>query len=114
MALIGAAALIGIIVLIIINDGGEDAMDSDPPRPVVDFATQIQPILESSCYSCHGPEKQKGKLRLDLKDKVIHGEQDKSAPIENAKLAEPLLPNIQFFYIDECGSKCWCCSLQSG
>jgi len=25
----------------------------------------VQPILQSKCYSCHGPAKQKGKLRLD-------------------------------------------------
>lgn len=25
----------------------------------------VQPILQSKCYSCHGPVKQKGKLRLD-------------------------------------------------
>jgi mono/diheme cytochrome c family protein len=25
----------------------------------------IQPILQSRCYNCHGPNKQKGKLRLD-------------------------------------------------
>ena len=31
----------------------------------VDFAKQVQPILAETCYSCHGPEKQKGKLRLD-------------------------------------------------
>ena len=31
----------------------------------VDFAKQVEPILKETCYSCHGPEKQKGKLRLD-------------------------------------------------
>src|SRR5687768_11938184 len=31
----------------------------------VDFKKQIQPILAETCYSCHGPEKDKGELRLD-------------------------------------------------
>jgi mono/diheme cytochrome c family protein len=31
----------------------------------VDFAKQVQPILAETCYSCHGAEKQKGKLRMD-------------------------------------------------
>ncbi len=31
----------------------------------VDFTRDIAPILESRCIECHGPEKQKGKLRLD-------------------------------------------------
>src|SRR5215831_16451295 len=33
----------------------------------VDFARQIQPILERSCYACHGPKQQMAKLRLDSK-----------------------------------------------
>ena len=36
----------------------------------------------------------------------LHGLQDASAPVENAFLAEPLLPNIQFFYLDQCGHQC--------
>jgi hypothetical protein len=33
--------------------------------PDVDFARDIRPILARSCVSCHGPEKQRGGLRLD-------------------------------------------------
>ncbi|MBC8167732.1 MAG: DUF1549 domain-containing protein, partial [Bryobacteraceae bacterium] len=32
-----------------------------------DFATSVQPVLEKSCYNCHGPELQMGGLRLDSK-----------------------------------------------
>jgi mono/diheme cytochrome c family protein len=39
----------------------------------VDFKKDIQPILEKSCIKCHGPEKQKGKLRLDLKAEALKG-----------------------------------------
>ncbi|HEV8606212.1 MAG TPA: c-type cytochrome domain-containing protein, partial [Tepidisphaeraceae bacterium] len=31
----------------------------------IDFDQQIRPILQRSCIKCHGPEKQKGGLRLD-------------------------------------------------
>lgn len=34
----------------------------------VHFGRDIYPILQDKCFSCHGPEKQKGKLRLDTKD----------------------------------------------
>jgi mono/diheme cytochrome c family protein len=49
-----------------------------PPRTVhaadkVDFSGQIKPILESVCVQCHGPEKQKGKLRLDSKEAWLKG-----------------------------------------
>jgi mono/diheme cytochrome c family protein len=40
------------------------------PLPVprkVDFAKDVYPIFKESCISCHGPEKQKGKYRLDTK-----------------------------------------------
>ena len=39
----------------------------------VDFAKDIQPILEQNCVKCHGEEKQKGKLRLDSKDAAFKG-----------------------------------------
>jgi hypothetical protein len=34
------------------------------PTPV-DFARDIQPILQNTCYECHGPKKTKAELRLD-------------------------------------------------
>lgn len=40
----------------------------------VDFAKEILPILEKSCVSCHGEDKQKGKLRLDTKEFAFKGE----------------------------------------
>ena len=42
----------------------------------VDFAKDIQPILEKSCLECHGPEKQKGKLRLDSQAALSLGGKD--------------------------------------
>jgi hypothetical protein len=39
----------------------------------VDFGRQVQPILKEACYSCHGPEKQKGKLRLDSRELALAG-----------------------------------------
>ncbi|MEZ5329209.1 MAG: c-type cytochrome domain-containing protein [Verrucomicrobiales bacterium] len=37
------------------------------------FATHIRPILSKNCFSCHGPEKQKGGLRLDTNEGVRKG-----------------------------------------
>src|SRR5437016_10733214 len=39
----------------------------------VDFTKDIQPILQQTCVKCHGPEKQKGKLRLDSKEAAFKG-----------------------------------------
>src|ERR1051326_3801470 len=41
-------------------------------RPI-DFAKDIQPILEKSCLKCHNPEKAKGKLMVDTRDNALKG-----------------------------------------
>jgi Planctomycete cytochrome C len=42
----------------------------------VDFTTQILPIFDKSCLSCHGAEKHKGGLRLDSKAAAFKGGDD--------------------------------------
>lgn len=36
----------------------------------------IQPVLQNKCYNCHGPNKQKGKLRMDQPDLLMKGGKD--------------------------------------
>lgn len=40
----------------------------------VDFAKEVLPVLQQNCIKCHGPEKQKGKLRLDTKEAAFKKE----------------------------------------
>ncbi len=42
----------------------------------VDFKKDIEPVLQQSCIKCHGPEKQKGDLRLDSKAAAMKGGKD--------------------------------------
>lgn len=48
-----------------------------PPIPNIQdaqvYASAIQPLLEARCYSCHGPNKMKGKLRLDKPEFIMKG-----------------------------------------
>lgn len=37
------------------------------------FAKEVWPVLERSCVDCHGPEKAKGRLRLDSREAVLGG-----------------------------------------
>jgi len=37
------------------------------------FETEVRPLLIKKCINCHGPEKQKGKLRLDRIADILHG-----------------------------------------
>ena len=39
----------------------------------VDFARDVRPILAKNCFGCHGPEKQKSSLRLDIKSLAFKG-----------------------------------------
>ncbi len=45
-------------------------------KPGVTYAADIKPIFDKSCIKCHGPEKQKGKLRVDSLDAVLKGGED--------------------------------------
>lgn len=42
----------------------------------VTYEADIKPIFEKSCIKCHGPEKQKGKLRLDTLAATLKGGED--------------------------------------
>lgn len=58
----------------------------------VDFAKDIKPIFESKCYSCHGPQKQKGELRLDRKADALKGGDSHAPDIISGKSADsPLI-----------------------
>lgn len=50
----------------------------EPAKPLTaaqkaDYAKVIQPIFEAHCVSCHGPKKEKGKLRLDTLELTLKG-----------------------------------------
>ena len=40
------------------------------------YADILQPVFKGKCYGCHGPSKQKGKLRLDQPDLIMKGGKD--------------------------------------
>ncbi len=46
----------------------------------VDFARQVVPILVGRCIECHGPDKEKGDLRLDTKAFAFPGEDGTIVP----------------------------------
>jgi uncharacterized membrane protein/mono/diheme cytochrome c family protein len=45
-------------------------------QQAVAYAEVIKPILQTRCYSCHGPNKQKGGLRMDDSMKLLKGGKD--------------------------------------
>ena len=49
---------------------------SDVPAPAIDFYRDIAPIFRATCYTCHGPDKQEGKLRMDSRAALLKGGED--------------------------------------
>ena len=50
----------------------------EPAKPLTaaqkaEYAKVIQPMFDAHCVSCHGPKKEKGKLRLDTLEATIKG-----------------------------------------
>ena len=68
------------------------AADKLPPAATgkIDFAKEIQPILEGSCYKCHGEKKQEAGLRWDQKASALKGGESGPA-IVPGKSAESLM-----------------------
>ena len=55
-----ARCVIAVVVL-----AARGAIADDDAAGVEFFETKVRPLLADNCFSCHGEEKQKGKLRLD-------------------------------------------------
>ena len=39
-----------------------------PQANLEEFRKGVEPVLKATCVGCHGPEKQKGKFRIDTLD----------------------------------------------
>ncbi len=74
----GWAAVLGLCLLILASDGAgkhagaQNARFSRRGAPV-DFYEQIWPVFEQHCIGCHGPDDQRGGLRLDEKEFAARG-----------------------------------------
>ncbi|MBC8002532.1 MAG: hypothetical protein H7X97_08080, partial [Opitutaceae bacterium] len=64
-----------------------------PPvaKAPVQFERDIQPIFARHCYSCHGPDKQKGEFRLDVKEKALSGGDSGPAIVVGHSADSPLI-----------------------
>ncbi|HJZ59124.1 MAG TPA: DUF1553 domain-containing protein [Gemmataceae bacterium] len=74
--------------------GSADPPKLPPSAPgKVNFDTDIKPILTAHCIKCHGPEKQKGGLRLDTRKDALEGG-NSGAVIVPGKSAESRLIHL--------------------
>jgi mono/diheme cytochrome c family protein len=61
-------------------DSGNRVVTADEES--VEFVKQVQPILARACLNCHGPQKQRGALRLDVREQVFKGGDSGQAAIK--------------------------------
>ena len=53
------------IVCISVLMGCVESMAAGKADPAAIFEKDIRPLIQKHCVACHGPEKQKGKFRID-------------------------------------------------
>lgn len=74
------------------------------PLPVprkVDFTREVYPIFKESCFSCHGPEKQKGKYRMDTREGAFKVTEDYGPSIKAGKSEDSAIIHMVCGLIDE-------------
>ena len=85
-----------------------NAADNDAPKAPVDvsklpppsdrkdvtYAADIRPLFEKSCVRCHGPQKPKGKLRLDSLEGVLKGGEDGKVVLPGNSAGSVLIHNV--------------------
>jgi len=64
---------LAISLLAIPNTRGTHTPRPDEPAKPSDFDRDVKPIFAKHCISCHGPDKQRGDLRLDRKVDALRG-----------------------------------------
>jgi len=84
---IALAAIIGLPVVRAL--GGEPDSNAQAAREHF-FEQNVRPLLAQNCYSCHGDKKQKGGLRLDSLEAILHGGESGPAVVPG-KPAESLI-----------------------
>lgn len=60
----------------------------------VTYEKDIQPIFEKNCFKCHGPQKQKAKLRLDSLDSALKGGEEGPDIVAGNSAKSPLVINV--------------------
>jgi mono/diheme cytochrome c family protein len=73
-----------------------DVSKLPPPATAqgVTYEKDIKPMFNKSCIKCHGPEKQKGKLRLDSLPAVLKGGEDGKVVVPGDSASSVLVHNV--------------------
>ncbi|HKI38669.1 MAG TPA: DUF1549 domain-containing protein, partial [Gemmataceae bacterium] len=67
------ASVVLATVAIVVAVATARADERPSPQAVEFFESKVRPVLAENCFACHGPEKQKGGLRLDSRANLLKG-----------------------------------------
>jgi hypothetical protein len=88
------ASILSLAALVAIPCAFAEVDTSKLPAPArkenVTYENDIKPILQASCFGCHGADRQKGGLRLDSLEAALKGGEDGKV-IESKNGAKSLL-----------------------
>lgn len=88
MCVLGLAALVG-------PAGAAEVDVSRLPAPAakqgVTYERDVRPILEASCFRCHGAQRSRGDLRLDSLQAVLDGGEDGKVVVAGQSAKSPLV-----------------------
>jgi len=74
-----------------------EAQSSDP----VIYAEIVHPIIEEKCVSCHGPDKDKGGLRMDSIEHMLSGGDTEDCLVKSDLKASYMITSMEFPLDDE-------------
>ena len=87
----------GLLTLALAVPGRAEEVQAKPgPEQVEFFESKVRPVLAAHCLGCHGPEKQKGNLRLDSSDAMRTGGDGGPAVAPGDPEQSPLIEAIRY------------------
>lgn len=72
-----------------------------PAARPVDFVKEVYPMLKEHCFKCHGPEKQKGKYRMDTREGAFKVSEDYGPAIKAGRSEESSVIHMVAGLVDE-------------
>ena len=82
---------------ILVTASGFTSADTAPTHEQIQFfESKVRPLLAMHCYECHGPTKQKGKLRLDSRPTILVGGESGPAVVVKSPAESLLVEAINY------------------
>src|SRR5690242_11179347 len=69
----GIACLTSFACLLALVGSAQVPAAKPDPAAIEFFESKVRPVLVEKCFACHGPENQKGGIRLDSREAILKG-----------------------------------------